>query len=380
MFWRSALLWRPRLPGPARSTRRILPLAAVLTAGALPAASGGASAHNVTGLIRNGVIVFTRNFPDRPNAPEASHLYAINPAGGRPRPLITIPGADECCAAWSPDGSRLAFDRFGTNSPFTVVVSDPDGSNARQIVPGIGPAWSPSGREIAYGSSPSSGETRIYLIRPDGSGKRRLSPLRIDYASSPAWSPDGSRLAFDAQRTYSSPNFIDVIGENGRNEHRLATVGASASGPAWSPDGKLIAFATENDRYAKLLVASSDGKTMRTLFTRSAASLRAIGGIGWAQDGRTIAFTAATGEANNAPLSVYVVGSTGHGFKRVKRLAFDPVWSPNGRELVFPTFYRRSNKTALEIVNSRGNLVRWIDVSIWNDQEPAWQASPMTRH
>jgi Tol biopolymer transport system component len=373
MFRRFALPWRPRLPGPVRSARRILPLAAVLTAGALPAATGGASAHNATGLIRNGVIVFTRNFPDTPNAPEASHLYAIKPTGGRARPLITIPGADECCAAWSPDGSRLAFDRFGTNSPFTVVVSDRDGGNARQIAPGVGPVWSPSGREIAYESSPSSGESRIYLIRPDGTGKRRLSPLGLVSAISPAWSPDGSRLAFTAQRTYSSAEFIDVIGENGRNEHRLAIVAASASGPAWSSDGKLIAFATENDRYAKLLVASNDGKTRRTLLTRSVASLRAIGGIGWARDGRTIAFTAATGEANNAPLSVYVVGSTGDRFKRVKRLAFDPVWSPNGRELVFATFYRWSNKTALEIVNWRGNLLRWIDISTWNDQEPAWQ-------
>jgi Tol biopolymer transport system component len=348
-------------------------LAVVLTTGALPAATGGASAKDGTGLIRNGVIVFTRNFPDRPNAPEASHLYAINPTGGRARPLITIPGADECCAAWSPEGSKLAFDRFGTNLPFTVVVSDPDGSNARQIAPGDGPIWSPGGREIAYGSSPSSGSIRIYLIRPDGSGKRRLSPLGIDSAISPAWSPDGSRLGFNAQRTYSSPNFIDVIGENGRNEHRLATVGASGSGPAWSPDGKLIAFATENDRYAKLLVASSDGKTMRTLLTRSTPSLNSIDSITWARNGRTIGFTAATGESNHAPLSVYVVGSSGHGFKRVKRSAFDPVWSPNGRELVFPTSYRRSNKTAFEVVNARGNLLRWIDISPWNDQQPTWQ-------
>jgi TolB protein len=353
--------------------RGILLLAVVLTTGALPAATGGASAKDMTGLIRNGLIVFTRNFPDRPNAPEASHLYAINPAGGRARPLVASAGTDECCAAWSPDGSRLAFDRFGTNSPFTVVVSDSDGSHAHEIAVGDGAVWSPGGREIAYENAPPMKGPQIYLIRPDGSGDRQLSPLRLDSALSPAWSPDGSRLAFNASRTYSSPKFIDVIGENGRNEHRLATVGVSTSGPAWSPDGKLIAFATESDRYAKLLVTSRDGKTTRTLFTRSTPSLNSIDSIVWARDGRTIAFTAATGESSHAPLSVYIVGLSGRGFKRVKRLAFDPVWSPNGRELVFTTTYRRSNKTALEIVNSQGNLLRWIDVSTWNDQEPTWQ-------
>jgi TolB protein len=344
-----------------------------LTTCALPAATGGASAKDGTGLIRNGVIVFTRNFPERPDAPEASHLYAINARGGRAGPLVASAATDECCAAWSPDGSRLAFDRFGTNLPFTVVVSHPDGGNAHEIAVGLGPVWSPGGREIAYASSPSPGPTRIYLVRPNGTNKRRLSSLRIVDAESPAWSPDGSRLAFNAERTYSSPHFIDVVGEDRRTEHRLATVGASTSRPAWSPNGRLIAFSTENDRYTKLLVASSDGNTTRTLFTRSTPSLNSIDAIGWARNGKTIAFAAANGLGTNSPFSVYVVGSSGQGFKRVRRQAFDPNWSPDGSELVFPTNYRRSNNTALEVVNSQGKILRWIDVSPWNDSEPAWQ-------
>jgi Tol biopolymer transport system component len=353
--------------------RGTLLLAVVLTIGALPAATGGASAKDGTGLIRNGVIVFTRNFPDRPDAPEASHLYAVNPTGGRVRPLVASSGTDECCAAWSPAGSKLAFDRFGTNSPFTVVVSQADGSNAHEIAVGIRPVWSPGGREIAYTSSPSPGPTRIYLVRPNGTNKRRASSLGIVDARSPAWSPDGSRLAFNAERTYPSPHFIDVVGADGRTEHRLATVGASTSGPAWSPDGRLIAFSTENDRYTKLLVASSDGKTTRTLLKRSTPSLNSIDAIGWAGNGKTIAFAAATGLGSQSPFSVYVVRASGRGFKRVRRQAFDPSWSPDGRELVFPTFYRRTNNTALEVVNSQGKLLRWIDVSPWNDSEPAWQ-------
>jgi hypothetical protein len=103
-----------------------------------------------------------------------------------------------------------------------------------------------------------------------------------------------------------------------------------------------------------LLVASSDGNTTRTLFTRSTPSLNSIDAIGWARNGKTIAFAAANGLGTNSPFSVYVVGSSGRGFKRVRRQAFDPNWSPDGSELVFPTNYRRSNNTALEVVNSQG--------------------------
>jgi Tol biopolymer transport system component len=50
--------------------------------------------------------------------------------------------------AWSPDGSRLAFD---TDDGIWVVGSD--GSGLRMVIrDGLSPTWSPDGSRLAYGT------------------------------------------------------------------------------------------------------------------------------------------------------------------------------------------------------------------------------------
>ena len=207
----------------------------LVTAGALPAASDGATGKQTDGLHRNGLIVFTREFPGtgpEPIETETSHLYVISPKGGVARPLIPGSDAPDFGAVWSPDGSRLAFGRIrgpSGSAVFLVAVASADGSNVREIANGEVDAWSPNGREIAFEDESSQG-FRVYVIRPDGSGLHPVSSSRLQWASSADWSPDGRRIAFEAQRTTLSKSFIYVVGENGVNEHRLSPV--SGSGPA----------------------------------------------------------------------------------------------------------------------------------------------------
>lgn len=111
---------------------------------------------------------------------------------------------------WSPDGSRLVFDRQhispDTDGQWTsaaVFVVDPDGANLRRITPtgffAIDPSWSPDGTLITFkntwlgisedGQSATFGARDIYVIRPDGSG---LQQITDDGASArPVWTTDG---------------------------------------------------------------------------------------------------------------------------------------------------------------------------------------------
>lgn len=156
-------------------------------------------------------------------------------------------GAD---AAWSPDGSRIAFAATADSmsTVFDIYVVDVDGSGLHRITTDGNngqPSWSPDGRSIAYthgytigGLGPS-----IYVVGADGTGARAVLSDSVGKAW-PAWSPDGGRIAYSSRAGIGTVN-IDGTG--------LAYITANGpeigSGlvimdvrPAWSPDGKHIAF------------------------------------------------------------------------------------------------------------------------------------------
>ncbi|HEX2053467.1 MAG TPA: hypothetical protein VHJ78_07065, partial [Actinomycetota bacterium] len=63
------------------------------------------------------------------------------------------------------------------------------------------PAWSPDGSKIAFDSVRDENR-EIYTMNPDGSDPRRLTDNRgIDRF--PAWSPDGTRIAYYSERPNS---------------------------------------------------------------------------------------------------------------------------------------------------------------------------------
>jgi len=94
-------------------------------------------------------------------------------------------------AAWSPDGSRIAFVsqhdvvRLGPEGEGVdlhtddIWVMNADGSNQTNLTRGSAawekhPSWSPDGRLIAFWSN-REGRRQIYVMAPDGSGVRNIS-------------------------------------------------------------------------------------------------------------------------------------------------------------------------------------------------------------
>ena len=113
--------------------------------------------------------------------PGANDIWVIDPDVTDPVNVTNSPD-DEFTPSWSPDGSRLAFDRgtaqFSSND---VVVARPDGSDQVTLVgdpvTGGAPVWSPDGSLI---ESPhfdaQEGENELEVFDTSGQGPGRSIP------------------------------------------------------------------------------------------------------------------------------------------------------------------------------------------------------------
>lgn len=161
-------------------------------------------------------------------------------------------------AAWSPDGSRIAYvtDWLGGGSIHTISPEDGEDVVIRKYANGpdySDPAWSPDGSRIAFVSDGSDGGTDLFTMRADGTDVRKVVE-RPGLELSPSWSPDGSTIVFAGSLPRHGTDLswwfprrdIYAVSAIGGAVVQL-TEGGTDQDPVWSPDGMLIAF--QSDRH-----------------------------------------------------------------------------------------------------------------------------------
>jgi hypothetical protein len=177
-------------------------------------------------------------------------IYRTTWRGGQEVPLTA--GSQP---AWSPDGQRIAFVRYGSENRHDIYMMDGDGSDVvrRTFEGGAGnftaglhsPTWSPDGSQIAFVSlSGDDGYHALHVMNADGSGVREVTPRDEGGIERPTWSPDGRRIAFS--KCIHGSCDVYAVAADGSALTQL-TRGMIAVAPAWSPDGDWIAFTTWSD-------------------------------------------------------------------------------------------------------------------------------------
>jgi dipeptidyl aminopeptidase/acylaminoacyl peptidase len=190
----------------------------------------------------------------------------VNVDGTGQHQLLTPPsGSEDEGAAFSPDGTKIAFMREPTDdSTGQLMLANADGSGtpvalttaAAGIKDGE-PNFSPDGTKIAFGRSPSDidavGSSDIYVINTDGTGEQNLTSGFQGESENPAFSPDGTMIAF------GSGGQIHTMRADGTNPQPVSQPESGSDfDPNWQPLAKVASVAQVPECTGSVTVTVSD--------------------------------------------------------------------------------------------------------------------------
>ena len=284
----------------------------------------GVHAHYPSWSPDSAFIYFVRG-----NLPDQLDIWRIAAAGGSPNRITSL-------------NARVAAPVLLDRQTLLYLAADPDGS---------GP-W-------LYGMNVERRIPHRLTSSPDrytslaASGDRHRLVLTLAHATSTLW----SLQAPDSLATVSAPNPISLTtssgfsprfgpgyvvyfsasaaGEsvwklvNGAGTELWSAPGAKFIGaPAISPDGSQIAFCVRQGERAFLYTVGSDGTNARVV----SDSLNLESSPAWAPDGQSI--TTAANE-DGVPHLFRVQLNGGSPVRLAPDYALDPLWSPDGRFLIY---------------------------------------------
>jgi Tol biopolymer transport system component len=282
---------------------------------------------------------------------------------------VAILGPNACNTLPMGNG-KIAFESSRNGGPTrNIYVMDADGSNQTNLTPGqtleTYAAWSPDGTRIAFASE-RDGNSEIYVMNADGSNQVRVTNNPAgDYE--PRWSPDGAKFAFLSDRGGAGLD-IYVMNTDGSNPIRLTNTQDDDFDPAWSPDGTKIAFTRADLNDFEVFMMNADGSN-QTNITNRPTTIDAS--PAWSPDGSRIAFQGAGGEiylmnpdgTNVLPLTNNGTGSNG-----------GPAWSPDGTKI---TFHRTppsgGGQPDIWVMTSDGSNLTRLTTDPLTDLRPDWQ-------
>jgi Tol biopolymer transport system component/DNA-binding winged helix-turn-helix (wHTH) protein len=342
-----------------------------------------------------------------------STIWIVSSEGGYAKPITQVgnPPGGHNAPAWSPNGKRIVFVSYESDSDASLWTVSIEGNGLKQLIKSRvmnDPVYSPDGEYIYYRKptegagmglwklriSPASepvGEPVLVLdpgegvfafpsmsadgkkmaysllsVRSNlwavplssGSSEATGSPVQITNDTSrrnqlPAFSPDGRKIAYTSSRpasSVSSANDVWLVDADGKNPQQLTTDPALDGLPSWLSQGDRVAFTSNRTGHWALWATTPAGGRETLLLDLG----EGIDYMRLSPDGKQVALHL----RKDGIVNIWMVALEGG---QPVQLTFDkelmgwPCWSPDGEFLAFEM--RRGDDTHIGIIPSKGGPV-----------------------
>ena len=313
-------------------------------------------------------------------------IFIVPALGGAERKLLTLGphialGGGRSTLAWSPDGKLIAFTyKAPKEEPSKIFLVSPDTlashpltSPSAENLGDFNPAFSPDGQSVAFVrkiSVESSDKSDIYIVPITGGEPTRLTFDNTSFAGL-TWSADGRDIIFSSSRAGASMSLWRIPASGGAAE-RVALDGLDFWFPNISRHGNRLTYVQSTPEDANIYrIELSDTTVSKNPPTKLIASTRHDGGPQFSPDGRRIAFHS----DRSGPLEIWMCDSDGTNLVQLTSLnkrAGSPRWSPDGQQIAFD-FYGEG-KGDVYAISVEGGQPRPIVTDDSDDHWPSWSA------
>ncbi|HEX8597954.1 MAG TPA: hypothetical protein VF952_05490 [Chloroflexia bacterium] len=227
-------------------------------------------------------------------------------------------------------------------------------------------AFSPDGSKIAFASARDAGDSEIYVMNNDGSSPVRLtnSPGK-DYA--PSWSPDGSRIVFVSERNNLAADLY-VMNANGTGQINITQTPGADTDPSWGTNNRIV-FTSNRTGSAQVYTINSDGTGLFGPLTTAGTNYQPE----WNRVANRIVFVS---DRDGHP-EIYTMRQGGEEqFRATNTDAavenLDPYYAPDNSRIVFASNRVTSDNFELYTMTITGQNQERITIQTGKDYHPSW--------